>query len=89
MWKNYKNRMALLLPLLLPFTSSMAMQAMDDDHLSETTGQDGINLAIQIPKIDIGQVALIDKDGISTKILNKDYNQAVALTRRGTKVASA
>lgn len=84
MCKNYKNRIVVILPLLMPFTSSMAMQALDDANLSATTGQDGINVGIQIPKIDVGQVALIDTDGISSKILNKDYNQAAALTLAGT-----
>ena len=87
MWKNDKNKMVLILPLLMPLTSVMAMQALDDANLSATTGQDGINVGIHIPKIDVGQVALIDKDGVSSKILNKDYNQAASLTLAGTSNA--
>lgn len=84
MLKNYKNKIVVVLPLLMPFSTAMAMQALDDSSLSETTGQDGINVGIQIPKIDIGQVALIDKDGISSKILDKDYTQAASLTLAAT-----
>ena len=84
MWKNYKNKIALLLPLLMPLSPTMAMQALDDDNLSATTGQDGLNVGIQLPKLDIGQVALIDNDGISSKIIDKDYTQAASLTLAGT-----
>lgn len=33
--------------------NAMAMQAMDDASLSETTGQDGISIGIGISKIEI------------------------------------
>lgn len=38
----------------------MAMQPLDDQSLSTTTGQDGITIGVQIQKIDFNQVALIN-----------------------------
>ena len=84
MWKNDKNKIIVLFSMLIPFSSSYAMQALDDLSLSDTTGQDGINVAMHIPQVDVSQVALIDKDGISAKILNKDYNKGASLTVAGT-----
>lgn len=84
MWKKYKNKMMLVLPLLLPFSSAMAMQALDDSSLSATTGQDGINIGVSVGKVDFNQAALIDKDGISNTILSKDYSKSAALTVAGT-----
>lgn len=70
--------------LMMPLTQVMALEALDDQTLSTTTGQDGISVGITLPKVDIGQIALIDKDGIGSKILNQDYNQAASLTLAGT-----
>ena len=69
-----KNKIYVLTMLLMPLNQVMALEPLDDQTLSITTGQDGINVGITLPKVDIGQVALIDKDGIGSKILNQDYN---------------
>ena len=82
-----KNKIYVLTMLLMPLNQVMALEPLDDQTLSTTTGQDGINVGITLPKVDIGQVALIDKDGIGSKILNQDYNQAASLTMASTSNA--
>ena len=82
-----KNKIYVLTILLMPLNQVMALEPLDDQTLSTTTGQDGINVGITLPKVDIGQVALIDKDGIGSKILNQDYNQAASLTMASTSNA--
>ncbi|OTG65588.1 DUF6160 family protein [Acinetobacter silvestris] len=58
--------------LLLCSPLSMAMQPLDDQSLSQTTGQDGINLGINISKIQVDQVSVIDTDGLTpTQYKNK------------------
>ena len=61
----------------MPLNQVMALEPLDDQTLSTTTGQDGINVGITLPKVDIGQVALIDKDGIGSKILNQARLQRI------------
>lgn len=78
-----KNKIYVLTMLMMPLTQIMALEALDDQTLSTTTGQDGINVGISLPKVDVAQVALIDKDGIGSKILNQDYNQSASLTMAG------
>lgn len=80
--KMNKNTVAVLL-LLMPFTALMALQPLDDQALSTTTGQDGINVGITLAKVDIGQLALIDKDGVSSQIINQNFNQAASLSVAG------
>lgn len=53
--------------LLLCSPLSMAMQPMDDQSLSATTGQDGINIGINTSKVQFNQISLIDTDGLGTK----------------------
>ena len=45
----------------------MAMQPLDDQSLSATTGQDGLSIGVNISKIDFDQIAIIDKDGFAKK----------------------
>ncbi len=49
--------------------NAMAMQAMDDESLSSTTGQDGINIGIKLDggKITVGQLLIHDNDGLAAK----------------------
>lgn len=58
-----KNLGCISLLLLSPLT--MAMQPMDDQSLSTTTGQDGLSIGAQIPKIQFNQLAVIDTDGLA------------------------
>ena len=46
--------------------NTMAMQALDDDTLSATTGQDGISIGVKLGTsgISIGEVFLHDNDGL-------------------------
>lgn len=59
--------------------NAMAMQAMDDASLSETTGQDGISIGIGISKIEIDKVFIHDNDG-----LNGGPENAGAIVIQGT-----
>ena len=65
MRKNKKLGCLSLLLLLSPVT--MAMQPLDDQSLSATTGQDGLSIGVNISKIDFDQIAIIDKDGFAKK----------------------
>ena len=57
-----KNKKIGYLSLLLLSPLTMAMQPMDDQSLATTTGQDGINIGVNISKIEFTQAALIDND---------------------------
>jgi hypothetical protein len=68
-----------LLPLVLlclANTAALALESLDDQQLSATTGQDGLTISI-IPaasgvkgKIGIQEIALTDKDGFTSTINN-------------------
>ena len=60
-----------------------AMQPLDDQSLSSTTGQDGISIGIGMDKIEFTQAAIIDQDGIKDPILGKNYSQAAGLVVAG------
>ena len=45
--------------------NAMAMQAMDEASLSETTGQERISIGIGISKIEIEKLYIHDNDGYS------------------------
>ena len=47
--------------------NAMAMQAMDDASLSETTGQDGLTIGIGISKIAIEKLFIHDNAGLAPK----------------------
>lgn len=51
--------------------NAMAMQAMDDESLSSTTGQDGISIGIKIDggAITVGQLLIHDNDGLDDTAL--------------------
>ncbi|OTG83831.1 DUF6160 family protein [Acinetobacter sp. ANC 4648] len=51
--------------LLLCSPLSIAMQPMDDQSLSQATGQDGINIGVQVGKIEFQQISVIDTDGLT------------------------
>lgn len=65
MGKNKKLGCFTLLSLLSPFV--LAMQPLDDKSLSVLTGQDGLNIGMQLSKIDFNQIAIIDTDGFAKK----------------------
>lgn len=79
-----KNKVLILLAAFCPATFAFSMQPLDDQSLSAATGQDGLNIGIGINKVDIEQVSLIDKDGITAPILNKDYKNAAGIVVAGT-----
>lgn len=69
-----KNKKIGCLSLLLLSPLTMAMQPMDDQSLSFSTGQDGLNINVQLNagagpadanRILMRQLAVIDKDGLS------------------------
>lgn len=47
---------------------AMAMQAMDDESLSATTGQDGIDLIVKTSGISISKLLIHDNDGLDSSI---------------------
>ena len=66
--------------LLLYSPFSMAMQPLDDQVLSNTTGQDGINIGFGVSKVEVKQASIIDNDGIST---STDYKSRASLVLAG------
>ena len=68
-----------------PFT--FAMQPLDDQSLSATTGQDGINIGVGINKVQFNQVSLIDTDGIaSSATYNNRASFVIANSNSATPV---
>lgn len=65
MGKNKKIGCFTLLLLYTPLI--MAMQPLDDQSLSVATGQNGLNIGVQLSKIDFNQIAVIDTDGFAKK----------------------
>lgn len=57
----------MLLGSLLPLSNSWAMQALDDQTLATTTGQDGVSIGINLPNsaVAYSEFAIIDTNGIS------------------------
>lgn len=45
----------------------MAMQPLDDQSLSSTIGQNGLNIGVQVSKVDFNQISIIDRDGFAKK----------------------
>ncbi|USA47287.1 pilus assembly protein FilA [Acinetobacter sp. C26M] len=62
-----KNKKIGCLSLLLFSPLAVAMQPLDDQSLSSTTGQNGLNIGVQVSKVDFNQIAIIDKDGFAKK----------------------
>ncbi|HQW53875.1 MAG TPA: pilus assembly protein FilA, partial [Acinetobacter sp.] len=50
---------------LTPF--AIAMQPLDDQSLSTATGQDGLNIGVNVSKIEFKQISVIDSDGWDTQ----------------------
>ncbi|MEC8566849.1 MAG: DUF6160 family protein, partial [Pseudomonadota bacterium] len=75
-----KNILGCLL-LLSPY--SMAMQPMDDQSLSSTVGQDGINISVNNSKVEFNQISIIDTDGLS----NNSYTSSNYTNRAGLVIA--
>lgn len=48
--------------------NAMALQAMDDESLSSTTGQDGIDLVIKTSGISIAKLLVHDNDGLDSTL---------------------
>ncbi|WP_287911984.1 DUF6160 family protein [Acinetobacter sp.] len=69
-----KNNKLGCISLLILSPVAMAMQPLDDQGLSQTTGQAGIDVGINISKVQINQVSVIDRDGLGTSV--NDANKA-------------
>lgn len=80
---NNLKRMLVLCAAILPTTMVFALEALDEQSMSATTGQDGINIGIGIEKVNFEQASLIDKNGIATKLFNKEYNTPAAFVLAG------
>ncbi|ENX55059.1 MULTISPECIES: hypothetical protein [Acinetobacter] len=62
-----KNKKIGCLSLLLLSPLTMAMQPLDDQSLSSTIGQNGLNIGVQVSKVDFNQISIIDRDGFAKK----------------------
>ncbi|MBQ1494980.1 MAG: pilus assembly protein FilA [Acinetobacter sp.] len=80
-----KNKKLGCLSLLLFTPVAMAMQPLDDQSLSATTGQDGISVGVNLSKVNFNQAAIIDTDGFTTTALGS----TVALTSKAALVMAA
>ncbi|MCX5469932.1 DUF6160 family protein [Acinetobacter nematophilus] len=69
-----KNNKLGCISLLILSPVAMAMQPLDDQGLSQTTGQAGIDVGINISKVQINQLSIIDRDGLGTSV--NDANKA-------------
>lgn len=79
MMENKKILGFLSLVLISPI--SLAMQPLDDQALSKTTGQDGINIGVQVNNVQVSQVAIIDNNGLSS---GTNYKNKSSLIMAGT-----
>ncbi|MBJ8453629.1 pilus assembly protein FilA [Acinetobacter bereziniae] len=61
-------------------SNAMALQAMDDTALSATTGQDGINIGIDVDKIAIAKLHVFDGDGLAVNATTGGTGKAGAIT---------
>lgn len=61
---NGFKKLVLCSAMLAASSSAMAMQAMDDESMSSTTGQDGITISIQSSNITDLDITYIDRDGL-------------------------
>lgn len=64
---NKSIHLALWLGMALPVTQAWSLQAMDEQSMAGTTGQDGISIGIQLPSsaLAFSEAAIIDTNGIS------------------------
>lgn len=63
-----KNRNLGCISLLILSPIALAMEPMDDQSLSQTTGQDGINVGINLSKVQLNQISIIDRDGLGSTV---------------------
>lgn len=66
--------------ILLYSPLSLAMEPLDDQVLSNTTGQDGINIGLGISKVEVKQASIIDNDGVAS---GTDYKGRASLVLAG------
>ena len=82
-----KNKILGCISLICFAPITMALQPMDDQSLSATTGQDGINIGVGINKVQFNQVSLIDTDGIaSSATYNNRASFVIANSNSATPV---
>ena len=68
-----------LVSALAVSANAMAMEALEDDKLSSTTGQEGITLKIYSPGITIGKLFLHDNDGLDSGASINNAGQSISL----------
>ena len=64
------------MPLLLCSSLCVAMQPMDEQSLSQITGQDGISLAVNVSKVQVDQISVIDTDGLPNRTASTYQHKA-------------
>lgn len=80
-----KNKIIQIVALSLVSHATLAMQALDDQALSSTTGQDGITIGVTMEKIDFNQISLIDTNGMTAQIREQAYAGKSAYTIAGNQ----
>ena len=81
-----KNKLLGCIPILLCSQFSMAMQPLDDQSLSNTTGQDGISIGLNVSKIELKQASIIDNDGLVSGADFKGRSSLVIARQSNTPV---
>ena len=76
-------RFGVMSTILLSLPAAYALEALDDQALSKTTGQDGISVGIGIDHLKFNQAAWIDQDGIAEPIFDQNYQQAAGVVMAG------
>ncbi|MFW1737402.1 DUF6160 family protein [Acinetobacter sp. ULE_I001] len=82
-----KNRKLGCISLLILSPVAMAMEPMDDQSLSQTTGQDGINVGINLSKVQLNQLSIIDRDGFGSTVNDANKASLVLAGKSATTVA--
>ena len=85
---KYLNKLALVAAMAVS-ANVMALQSMDDESLSATTGQDGITLKVFTPGISIDKLLVHDNDGLSTGLTIGTTHTNPAFTTSMTNVVAA
>lgn len=82
---NGFRKLVLCTAIMAASGSAMAMQAMDDETLSSTAGQDGITLTIQSSTITDLDITYVDRGGFGATFNN---DGAVVVNNIGTSITN-
>lgn len=83
-----KNKKLGCISLLMFSPFAMAMQPMDDQNLSETTGQSGISVGVNVSKAQVNQLSVIDRDGLGSTVSDTNSASLVVAGNDASSVAN-